>query len=168
MTFPPDDEGLRALRRFVASMSKIDGDDPVAVAACRANQDTAIAFVTRYLRQVPYNHPEWPAVMAFLGVLRLRRYADPWPQPPEPDRADLDAARDLLLAAAERDPDEEAVHFLIQVLERRMALDPRDDDRDAYIAWAGWLLGDVTAGLTGGREPGAKTMLRFDLVGQLV
>jgi hypothetical protein len=49
-----------------------------------------------------------------------------------------------------------------------MSLDHRDDDRDAYITWATWLLGDVSAGLAGGREPGAKTILRLGLVGELV
>jgi hypothetical protein len=77
------------------------------VAAYRADRDKAIPVVTWIVSQVPYDHPKWPADMAaFLGELRFHRYADPWPQPSAPDRSDLDAARDLLLAAVEREPDE--------------------------------------------------------------
>ena len=135
--------GLELAQRFVETANEVDAGDPAAVAAARAGRDEAIALLTGDLRRLSHDDA---GMAAMLGELRFRRYLDPWPEPPEPDRADLDAARDLLLGAAGQDPDEGEVYLLTLVLDTRMELDPRPADRDAFIIWAGWLLDRAPGG----------------------
>lgn len=129
--------GLELALRYLAS---VDTDDPVSVAALaalRAQRDEAITLLGEDYRRLSHSDPR---IAAVLGELMFRRYIDE----PGPDRADLDAARDLLLAAARQDPVDAEVYTLTLVLEARMEIDDQPADRDAFITWASWLL-DRTA-----------------------
>lgn len=118
-----------------------------AIAAARADRDEAIEVLGPLLG--PETSPEgteqldgdvWLEAAAAAGRLRYARYDDSWPGAGPPDRADLDAACELLRAVVERNPAEREAYFLVLALHDRLDLRPDPGDRDAFLTWAGWLL----------------------------
>jgi hypothetical protein len=137
------DRGLELAYRFLERVDEYDewqDGDPTWVAATRTGRDEAITLLAGHLGQSADGHFEWPRLAALIGRLRYLRYLDPWPGAPEPDRLDLDAARDLLLAAARLDPDQDEVYQLTLVLNDQLDLDSRPADLDEFITWSSLLL----------------------------
>jgi hypothetical protein len=127
---------LATLLEHRIDLTGLDGDDPAAVAAVRADRDEAIAVTGALLYWLPPGDPVWPQVALTVGRLSYDRYRDPWPKAEPPDPDDLDAACDLLLRAARyQDADERTTLYLVLALRDRQRLLPCPSDTRALMFW---------------------------------
>jgi hypothetical protein len=127
--------------RIDVAAERLGHDDPVVVAAVRADRSEAIAVSGALLYELPPGDPAWAEVALMVGRLSYDRYRDSWPKAEPADPDDLDAACDLLLHAARyQDVDERTTLYLVLALRDRHRLLACPADTRALTIWGERLL----------------------------
>jgi tetratricopeptide (TPR) repeat protein len=127
--------GLALLER--SSAARAQGADDGAIV--RSYRNDGIAALTAAMHAHPADDPAWLIAAGELGPALYDRYCDGSPST-DPDRADLDAAIDLLLDAAAADPTARTVMYLALALSDRLTVRSDASDLDRLITWCTWLL----------------------------
>jgi CHAT domain len=133
--------GLALAHRFNMTQYALQPADAAGIAAARADRDEAIAQLGQVLDTPAPDDPVRLDVADVIGRLRHDRYADPWPDGPAQDPADLDAAIDLLLRVADAEPGTQTLMYLVFALSDRVDVTSEAGDLDALITWGERLIG---------------------------